>query len=78
MRRTASALGKAFFYFMVYAVVSFVVALARVSMLMSRLAQEMTGKGHALDEMALTMRAAEEMEKLHRSCPFDFWNTHAA
>lgn len=63
MRRTASALGKAFFYFMVYAVVSFAVSIGTMSMLMSRLAQEMTGKGHALDEMALTMRAAEEMEK---------------
>ena len=48
---------------MVYAVVSFAVSIGTMSMLMSRLAQEMTGKGHALDEMALTMRAAEEMEK---------------
>ena len=63
MRRTASALGKAFFYFMVYAVVSFAVSIGTMSMLMSRLAQEMTGKGQMLDEMALAMRAAEEMEK---------------
>ena len=48
---------------MVYAVVSFAVSIGTMSMLMSRLAQEMTGKGQALDEMALTMRAAEEMEK---------------
>lgn len=63
MRKTASALGKSFFYFMIYVVVSFAVSIGAMSMIMSRLAREMNQQGQMLDEMALAMRAAEEMDK---------------
>lgn len=61
MKRTVTAFGKAFLYFLVYMAVQLAVSIGAMSMVMAQFAKEAMAQGEQIDQAVLSAKAMEEM-----------------